>query len=229
MWNEQRVHGTFSLAHPPLRMVVAELATALYLPAQLRIRMLTVSSQEAKELEVTLQDDDPDAAEAMLRHLYSFTLKSPTFKEKLDQVRFYCNVVVASDKYGIPKLAEEAALHLQNHLVKVLVPEDVVASLKIVTEEYGGYKSLKSCVSSQVQGRMQQLASVPGFSVLLASEPRLLGELVADAMQFRTLKSINRYGCHFCGANLLSDTGRSPRCCNNTMGSRTPAYIAKFP
>jgi hypothetical protein len=56
--------------------------------------------QEAKEAEVTLLDDDPDAAEAVLRHIYNFTLEPPADEES-DKVRFYANVVVAADKYGV--------------------------------------------------------------------------------------------------------------------------------
>jgi hypothetical protein len=82
-------------------------------------------SQEAQKAEVTLLDDDPNAVEAVFRHLYNFALDPPTDEES-DKLRYFCNVVVASDKYGVLGLAEEAALHLTSHLVNTEAPQDVV-------------------------------------------------------------------------------------------------------
>jgi hypothetical protein len=56
---------------------------------------------------VTLLDDDPDAVEAVLRHLYNFALE-PSPPMCAETVKFYCNVVVAADKYDIHGLSEEA-------------------------------------------------------------------------------------------------------------------------
>jgi hypothetical protein len=84
--------------------------------------VLTRCTQEAQKSEVTLLDDDPDAVEAVLRHLYNFTLEPPT-DEEIDKLRYYCNVVVASDKYGVLGLVEEAALHLTSHLVNTEAPQ----------------------------------------------------------------------------------------------------------
>jgi hypothetical protein len=188
--------------------------------------MLTASSQEAKEKQVTLHDDDPDAAEAVIRHLYNYALEFEPSEGK-NKVRFYCDFVVASDKYDIPELAMEATLHLKNYLANSKDHEDVVASLKIVVEDFSDYDSLKDCVSWQIKDRIGELASVPGFSVLVASEPQLLKELVADALQFRGLQSVNRYRCHFCSAIILSDSPSRPQCCKNTPGSMSQSYIAK--
>jgi len=171
---------------------------------------------------VTLHDDDPDAAEAMIRHLYNFTPKVPPF-DRDGKVRFYCKVVVAADKYGIPGLAEEAENHLKDHLVNSGDPRDVVASLKIVSEEYGDYDMLESCVSWQLRGRMNELASTPGFLVLLASQPKLLGDVVADALRYQELKRMRKCRCAFCHKIHLQteidyQISGNPFCCKNRCG-----------
>ena len=65
--------------------------------------------QEANKKEITLHDDDPDAIEAMLRHIYNFWLRPPfLFLSTSMKVQFYCNVVVVSDKCDPPALGDEA-------------------------------------------------------------------------------------------------------------------------
>jgi hypothetical protein len=188
--------------------------------------VLTRCTQEAQKSEVTLLDDDPDAVEAVLRHLYNFTLEPPT-DEEIDKLRYYCNVVVASDKYGVLGLVEEAALHLTSHLVNTEAPQDVVASLKIITEEYSDYESLQVCVSSQLKSRLKELASVPDFAVLVAAHPQLFATIVADAIKFADLQPSTGYRCHFC-RNIILPTGAvQPMCCRNRAGSIGTAYVPK--
>lgn len=188
--------------------------------------MLTRCKQEAQKSEVTLLDDDPDAVEAVLRHLYNFTLEPPT-DEDTDKLRYYCNVVVASDKYGVLRLVEEAALHLTSHLVNTEAPQDVVASLNIITKEYSDYESLQVCVSSQLKSRLKELASVPDLALLVAAQPQLFATIVADAVKFADLQPFTRYSCHFC-RNIILRTGTvQPVCCKNRAGSIGTAYVIK--
>ena len=81
--------------------------TATERPVSASCLILTRCSQEAQKSEVTLLDDDPDAVEAVLRHLYNFALE-PSPPMCAETVKFYCNVVVAADKYDIHGLSEEA-------------------------------------------------------------------------------------------------------------------------
>jgi hypothetical protein len=178
--------------------------------------------QEAKEAEVTLLDDDPDAAEAVLRHVYNFTLEPPA-DEKSDKVRFYANVVVAADKYGILTLAEEAALHLTSHLVNTKAPQDVVASLKIITEEYSDYESLQLCAASQLKCRLKELVSVPGLAALVGSQPLLFTEIVGQAVK---LADLVLHQCHFCRNIILRTAGGvQPVCCKNKTGCIATAFV----
>jgi hypothetical protein len=179
--------------------------------------------QEAKEAEVTLLDDDPDAAEAVLRHIYNFTLEPPADEES-DKVRFCANVVVAADKYGVLTLAEEAALHLTSHLVNTKAPQDVVASLKIITEEYSDYESLQLCAASQLKCRLKELASVPGLAALVGSQPLLFTEIVGQAVK---LADLQFHQCHFCRNVILRTGGAQPVCCKNRAGSIATASVVK--
>ena len=86
--------------------------------------------QEANKKEITLHDDDPDAIEAMLRHIYNFWLRPPfLFLSTSMKVQFYCNVVVVSDKYDPPALGDEARKSLNTFVVSLEDPQAVVTSL----------------------------------------------------------------------------------------------------
>lgn len=177
---------------------------------------------------MTLHDDDPDAFEAVIRHLYNFSLEPPSSEGHYKEVRFYCSVVVAADKYGIPGLAEEAALHLTNHIINVEAPQDVVNSLKIITEVYSDHDVLMLCASGQLKSRLKELASVPDLAALVMSQPQLFENIVGDAVLFRDLQSTIRYSCHFCRKVIVSDSG-APMCCKNRTGCIGRAYISKDP
>jgi hypothetical protein len=81
---------------------------------------------------VTLLDDDPDAVEALIRHLYKLRLELP---QSVDAVRFYCEVVVTADKYGVPMLSEEAARLLRAYMFSLDSPNDFLFSLETVSKE----------------------------------------------------------------------------------------------
>lgn len=189
--------------------------------------MLMRFSQEAKETEVTLHDDDPDAVEAIIRHLYNFKLEPPPCEESHKEVRFYCNVVVASDKYALPGLAEEAALHLTSKLVNVEAPADVIVLLRIIVEEYGDYESLQICALGQLKSRLKELASAPDLMILVTSQPQLFEQIVGDAVRFRDLQRTNRYSCHFCHKVILDTGTANPMCCRNKTGLQGFAYLTK--
>ena len=143
--------------------------------------------------EITLYDDDPDALEAMLRHLYNFWLRPPSLSLSTPtNVRFYCNVVVVSDKYGLPALGDEARKSLNTFVVSLKDPEAVVTSLKIITEEYGDHKSLDNCAVNLANPRLKELAAISGFHGWLTSQPQFLQGIVEDAAEIRSLSALKR-------------------------------------
>lgn len=169
--------------------------------------------QEANKKEITLYDDDPDALQAMLRHIYNFWLSPPSlFLGTSAKVQFYCNVVVVSDKYGFPALGDEARKSLNTFVVSLEDPEAVVTSLKIITEDYGDQKSLDNCAVNLANPRLTELAAVSDFPNWLASQPQFLQGIVEDAAKLRCLsappsskyKPVPRYRCSAAGCTRLT-------------------------
>lgn len=180
--------------------------------------------QESGKKEITLYDDDPDALEAMLRHIYNFWLKPPSLSlSSSAKVQFYCNVVVVSDKYALPALGDEARKSLNTFVVNLEDPEAVVASLKIITEDYGDHKSLGNCAVNLANPRLKELAAVADFPGWLVSQPQFLQGIVEDAAQLRSLsalpsskyKAVPKYKCQkdYCTRVTLAVIGwTQPNC-----------------
>lgn len=141
----------------------------------------------------------------MLRHIYNFWLRPPSLSLSTPtKVQFYCNVVVVSDKYGLPALGDEARKSLNTFVVSLENPEDVVALLKIITEDYGDQKSLDDCAVNLANPRLKELAAVADFAGWLALQSQFLQGIVEDAAKLRSLsalpsskfKPVPKYKCH---------------------------------
>jgi hypothetical protein len=187
--------------------------------------VLTRSPQEAKETEVTLLDDDPDAVEAFIRSLYNFELEDfgeSTSPSMIDKANFYCNVVVVADKYGAEDLIEEASENLGLHLDDA-TPADLLASLELITEEYGRYERLKLCASEKVFLRLDELIPLNGFPTWLASQPILFKTFMGQASLYRTLERQGHYKCSACKRELVGSMDHSaPQCCR-----KAPVFMGK--
>ena len=127
----------------------------------------------------------------MFRHIYNFWLRPPSlFLSTSAKVHFYCDVVVVSDKYGLPALGDEARKSLNTFVVSLEDPEAVVTSLKIITEDYGDHKSLDKCTVNLANPRLKDLAAVADFPSWLASQPEFLQVIVEDAAKLRSLSAL---------------------------------------
>lgn len=178
--------------------------------------------------EITLHGDDPDAVEAMLRHLYNFWLRPPSLASTIpEKVRFYCNVAVAADKYGLPALTEEARKSLNKFVISIPAVESWVTCLRIITEEYNDHSSLDGCAVNLAALRLKGLAPVPGFLDWLPTQPQFFQEIVEDAGKIRAsglmallgsrVKKIPRYKCTDAGCQryLANSKGKAPKCHDN--------------
>jgi hypothetical protein len=165
---------------------------------------------------VTLLDDDPDAVEAFIRSLYNFDLETfgrETLPPMIDRARFYCNVVVVADKYGAEALAIFATNELGDHLENA-TPVDILASLELVTEEYGDYEGLQQCAWDTVFSRLEGLIPLDGFPTWLASQPLLFKNLMGSAARYRILERQGLYKCSACKRELVCSMDReAPQCC----------------
>ena len=160
----------------------------------------------------------------MLRHIYNFWLRPPSLSLGTStKVQFYCNVVVVSDKYALPALGDEARKSLNTFVVSLEDPAAVVASLKIITEEYGDHKSLDNCAVNLANPRLKELAAISGFYGWLTSQPQFLQGIVEDAAKLRSLsappsfkfKPVPKYQCRkdFCTRLYLGlPFGTIPNC-----------------
>lgn len=177
--------------------------------------------------EIQFHDDDADAFDAMLRHLYNFRMKPPTPSlDTLDKVRYYCNVVVVSDKYGLPLLSEEARRGLATFVTSLEDPTSLLMSLTVLTNEYPAYVSLAESATTLARPRLPEPALVTGFPAWLTSQPVLLQELVGDATKFRNMKVKRMYRCAFCQNTLLARAGdMQPSCCRNLAGNAGHVFL----
>lgn len=182
--------------------------------------------QESKEHEIALLDDDPDALVAMLRHLYNFWLMPPPHSLALyDKVRYYCHVVVVADKYALPALTQEALKSLTTFLTSIEDAKVLLASLKILTDEFSDHSSLDDCATTQAKPRLKDLVAVPGFPIWISLRSKLLHGLVDDAATLGGFKKTSRYRCFILFAcyleqhttNLLQEQDRVGWSCVHRM------------
>jgi hypothetical protein len=122
----------------------------------------------------------------MLRHLYNFLLKPPRLDLGVeDKLRFYCNVIAVSDKFGISALDDEASRSVNTFLISLDDPGLLLTCLRIITENYSDYSSLDQCAVSIARPRLSKLALLAEFPAWLATQPLVLQAIVEDAAKGR--------------------------------------------
>lgn len=178
-----------------------------------------------------MKGDDPDAVEAMLRHLYSLRFTPPTLSLKTDdKVRYYCNVVSVADKYDLPTLAAEAHQGLMTFVTSLEEATSLLEALIILTDEYSEHDSLEQCATMLAAPHMEELASLPAFPLWLTKRRLIVQELIDDAAKFRsnfkTMKSTSVWWCAFCKNLLVVKV--QPKCWRNSCGSMGTAYVHDF-
>jgi hypothetical protein len=140
----------------------------------------------------------------MLRHLYQFWLRPPRLDLDIeDKVEFYCNVIVVSDKYNIPALADEARKSLNTFLISLEKPQDLLTCLEIITEEYSDHSSLDQCAVNIANLRLSELAPLAEFPNWLVKQTQFHLAIVEDAAKFRSqttlpvhkYKTVLKYKC----------------------------------
>jgi hypothetical protein len=176
---------------------------------------------------VTLLDDDPDAVEAVIRHLYKFRLEVP---QSVDAVRFCCEVVVASDKYAVLGLGYAAIVQLRAYVMSLDSPDDVLSSLETVSKEYSDYAVLKDVASWQLDSRLEDVASLPDLRALVVSQPYLFDAIVRDAVKYRSLRVVVRYRCSKClrfSLGKVPGNIKVPKCCQMPAIEMGIGYLSK--
>jgi hypothetical protein len=127
----------------------------------------------------------------MLRHFYNFWLRPPRLDLGIeDKVYFYCNVVVVSDKYDIPALADESRKSLNTFVISLEDPNALLTCLAIITEEYSDYSSLDKCAVNLAGPRLSELAPLTGFHGWLATQSQFIQSIVEDAAKVRALTTL---------------------------------------
>lgn len=164
--------------------------------------------------EIILRDDDPDAADAMLRHLYNFWLQPSPLLLDAGKSIFFCDVVVVSEKYRLPGLAKEAVEGLST-LVAGLDPNFTVQSLEMITDRYGSYSLLDECADNLAKKHLDKLTAVPEFMKWLTTRPNLLQSLLQDAAKFKGATMVRRYRCALCTKQIITEAQSQPVCCKN--------------
>jgi hypothetical protein len=139
--------------------------------------------------EITLHDDDPDALEAMIRHLYNNWLRLPSLiVSTRAKMQFYCNVVVVvADKYDLPAPALEARNGSKTFLVSLKDPKTIVAFLKIMTQDYSDYSKLGYDTVTFANSHLKDLAAVTDFPSWLATQPDLCRQIVEDVAKLHSV------------------------------------------
>lgn len=140
--------------------------------------------RESSQSVIELHDDDPDAAERVLRYLYGFVYPTcqciPGFQavSPFDVAANHINVFVAAQKYLLPKLESQARRGLQMALDHLASEEresvqidgffDTIKLLVIHTEVDPGFVKL---AAELIELRLPELFKLPEFRDLLNEEP----------------------------------------------------------
>lgn len=125
--------------------------------------------------------------------------------------------MAVADKYGVPTLAAEALKGLTTYITSIDEAALLLASLKILTDEFSDYNSLEQLVTKAAKPHLDVLSHLSDFASWIARRPTLLQGLVQDATTLKNLKTVRKFRCSFCG-NVLIGMIR-PKCCKNMPAS----------
>lgn len=90
--------------------------------------------QEAKQSVIKLEEDNPDAMEAVLRHIYGCPL--PTVGKEPDW-RFWLDLAITANKYLEPELTDKSRLIFSNIVMKIQEADDIFNVMQMIWREAG--------------------------------------------------------------------------------------------
>lgn len=110
-------------------------------PSVIHRILLLIPSQESEQNEIELKEDNPQALEGVLRHIYG--CKIDDHHQKTWQ--YWLDLSETADKYLEPRLSERATLHFR---IKALTLQDsdveTICEILQALQDIGRYELLKS-------------------------------------------------------------------------------------
>lgn len=132
---------------------------------------------------VELKDDDADAVEAMLRHIYGLSYLPTTTDGKTLSWNFHLNVAMVGDKY---RLADLEASAFQEFREMVLKQEDYAAIVTIIKElpkyDYASTE-MQILVDRLIEKHFVGLMKQPAFRAIFEADKGLMWKYV-DRLTF---------------------------------------------
>ena len=151
-----------------------------------------------------MHDDDPDAMEAILRHLYGFDNDSVLEARGhtgglVAQATYVLQVIITADKYGVDRdFIDAAEGRLFDRLsCEMEDPREILSVLKMCTVDSEIHPLLVSTVENILRIHMTDLAEVPEWFDWIHFVPAVNKKISKEAAQMKDLKHEGHTRC--CG------------------------------
>ena len=144
--------------------------------------------EESNHRTIELKEDDPDAVEAMLRHLYGFKYSEieSTLKKGCD-INFHINVIVAAQKYLLPTLlfaAQEALVREISNVESLCkdtgIGKEVLKAVQLLMDSQVFYTGFAAMAERLKTKHMAALFKIKDFRTSLETdeESKILMQLI---------------------------------------------------
>lgn len=181
------------------------------------------SCQEAGQKEIRLEEDDPDALEAMLRYIYNFDYQVlASCVTQTDKAFFHLKVRMCAQKYLVPALVTKALAKFNEVLDAMTDVAEIMAVIKLFTTMTELLETLDPVIEHLVRKNLASLLELDLFPEWIGTQPKLCRLLLRGAATFETLEmhmhaqclGCSKHSgasdsvCVYCGRRLVSNSGK---------------------
>jgi hypothetical protein len=152
---------------------------------------------------VVLKDDDPDAMEQVLRHLYGCALPAASAKEWT----FWHLVVTAADKYLEPALSDSASSRLMEAAEMQNDSDTVFDIIQEIKASMSHHESLLGFAEQLRVKNLKDLLQNARYRAFLTSDPELMLAQLDELEVRRELSERAYFTCGQCEFRLFHTPG----------------------
>jgi hypothetical protein len=142
---------------------------------------------------ITLEGDDADAVEEVLRHLYGCSL--PNAREK--PWRFWFTLVTTADKYLEPVLSDNASWRLMEAAEMQRDPDIVFDIIQDIKANLAHHESLLDFAELLRKKHLKALLKNERYRNLLVSDPE---RMLAQLDELEVPRKLDKKVCYICDA-----------------------------
>jgi hypothetical protein len=132
---------------------------------------------------ITLEDDDPNAMDAVLRHIYKAPIGPRHSQSNEKHWQFWLKVYITADKYLVPALSEQAYTEFYTYAKTAWDLDTVVQIIETLTIETSHNHKLVALATELRQVHFRQLLRSQQYRETLEEDKALLWEHVDQLLQ----------------------------------------------